>query len=440
MSAPASPPPTTTTPQHQETSAVSERERGYYLPEGAEEERKVQEPASSPDAATKKRKIGEVDSTLHAHHHSTIDAEAEGKAIARLLSPFTREQIVSILISAALQHKSIYNEIRSMASVDVAHRKLFVRGLSWDTTTATMQQVFESFGKIEECTVIMDRNTGKSKGFGFVTYEDMESAERVLSVQPLEIDGRKCACNLAAVPENNPNAGPVKHNKPAHAPSYSQQYQQHQAPTYGYAQPPMASKVLYADLGPPGDESDRKLFLRGLDYNTTTESVTVEFQKYGDLEEVTIAKDRATGKSKGYAFIVYRHMGGAKRALAQPQKFIDGRATHCNLASQKNSNAGAQYGGHTPAPTQQPYRPPAAAAVPQVIAYPPHMYQQPAAATAYMGYAPAAPYGQPQEMYMMAAPQYAQQPMQPPPPTAYYHHPPAPANPAGGTAAAKPSQ
>ncbi|RHZ00661.1 hypothetical protein DYB37_003915 [Aphanomyces astaci] len=338
-----------------------------------------------------------------------------------------------------------------MASVDVAHRKLFVRGLSWDTTSASLQGVFETYGKVTECTVIMDRTTGRSKGFGFVTFEDMDSAEKVLSIQPLDVDGRKCSCNLAAVPENNTNAAlAIKHHiKTTPQSTYGAHPYQQQQPTYGYTPTPHAphghhggGKVLYADLGPGGDENDRKLFLRGLDYNTSTESVTAEFAKYGDLEEVTIAKDRTTGKSKGFAFITYRHMGSAKRALAQPQKFIDGRATHCNLASLKQAYAPPQYGHQhqVAAPAPQVYRPPTVAAPQAAMGYPPQVYQQPPAAAPYLAYAPpaAAPYAQPppQDMYRMMAQYAQQQPMQapqaPPAPLAYYHHP------RGPNAAAKP--
>ncbi|RHY42361.1 hypothetical protein DYB30_002616 [Aphanomyces astaci] len=464
--------------------AVPEHEKGYYLPNDAEAEPTPQDPVSHSDSHSKKRKLDDegtsdvvppaaphvaphvaptvappVASPVSANVPSyqtyipTEDDVAEGKAIARLLSPFTREQIVSILISAALQHKSIYNEIRTMASVDVAHRKLFVRGLSWDTTSASLQGVFETYGKVTECTVIMDRTTGRSKGFGFVTFEDMDSAEKVLSIQPLDVDGRKCSCNLAAVPENNTNAAlAIKHHiKTTPQSTYGAHPYQQQQPTYGYTPTPHAphghhggGKVLYADLGPGGDENDRKLFLRGLDYNTSTESVTAEFAKYGDLEEVTIAKDRTTGKSKGFAFITYRHMGSAKRALAQPQKFIDGRATHCNLASLKQAYAPPQYGHQhqVAAPAPQVYRPPTvAAAAPQAaMGYPPQVYQQPPAAAPYLAYAPpaAAPYAQPppQDMYRMMAQYAQQQPMQapqaPPAPLAYYHHP------RGPNAAAKP--
>ena len=49
-------------------------------------------------------------------------------------------------------------------------RKLFVGGLPWSTTTDTLKKHFEQYGEIEEAAVIFDKETGKSKGFGFVSH------------------------------------------------------------------------------------------------------------------------------------------------------------------------------------------------------------------------------------------------------------------------------
>ena len=53
--------------------------------------------------------------------------------------------------------------------------KLFVGGLSWDTTDDSLREAFEAFGTVREARVILDRNTGRSRGFGFVTYDDESS-------------------------------------------------------------------------------------------------------------------------------------------------------------------------------------------------------------------------------------------------------------------------
>lgn len=52
---------------------------------------------------------------------------------------------------------------------DTTYTKVFVGGLAWETRTETMRKYFEQFGEILEAVVITDKNTGKSKGYGFVS-------------------------------------------------------------------------------------------------------------------------------------------------------------------------------------------------------------------------------------------------------------------------------
>ncbi len=55
-------------------------------------------------------------------------------------------------------------------------KKLFVGGLPWKTTEKELKEAFSKFGEVEDVKVIRDKRTGKSKGFGFVTFESNESA------------------------------------------------------------------------------------------------------------------------------------------------------------------------------------------------------------------------------------------------------------------------
>ena len=76
--------------------------------------------------------------------------------------------------------------------------KLFVGGLSWDTTTEDLTNAFAKFGTIIDATVILDRTTGRSRGFGFVTFEKPPDAnEAVKSMNGAELDGRILKVNLA---------------------------------------------------------------------------------------------------------------------------------------------------------------------------------------------------------------------------------------------------
>ncbi|XP_024394383.1 uncharacterized protein [Physcomitrium patens] len=82
---------------------------------------------------------------------------------------------------------------------DTTFTKVFVGGLAWETQRDTMRRHFEQFGDILEAVVITDKNTGRSKGYGFVTFRDSESAKKACEDATPIIDGRRANCNLASL-------------------------------------------------------------------------------------------------------------------------------------------------------------------------------------------------------------------------------------------------
>lgn len=91
----------------------------------------------------------------------------------------------------------------------------------------------------------------------------------------------------------------------------------------------MASVQKLADADP----AHRKIFVHGLGWDTTAETLTSVFGKYGEIEDCKAVTDKASGKSKGYGFILFKHRSGARKALLEPQKKIGNRMTSCQLAS-----------------------------------------------------------------------------------------------------------
>lgn len=80
---------------------------------------------------------------------------------------------------------------------DTTLTKIFVGGLPYHTTDKSLREFFDKFGDIEEAVVITDRQTGKSRGYGFVTMSNKEGAERACKEPNPIIDGRKANVNLA---------------------------------------------------------------------------------------------------------------------------------------------------------------------------------------------------------------------------------------------------
>ncbi|CAD5233447.1 unnamed protein product [Bursaphelenchus xylophilus] len=93
-------------------------------------------------------------------------------------------------------------------SRDTTFTKIFVGGLPYHTTDQTLHDYFKQFGEIEEAVVITDRQTQKSRGYGFVTMKEKTDAEKACRDPNPIIDGRKANVNLAvlgAKPRNNVN-------------------------------------------------------------------------------------------------------------------------------------------------------------------------------------------------------------------------------------------
>ncbi|XXG48691.1 hypothetical protein AAC387_Pa02g3072 [Persea americana] len=91
---------------------------------------------------------------------------------------------------------------------DTTYTKVFVGGLAWETQNETLRLHFEQFGEILEAVVIKDKNTGRSKGYGFVTFRDPGSARRACVEPNPVIDGRRANCNLASLGRPRPPPPP----------------------------------------------------------------------------------------------------------------------------------------------------------------------------------------------------------------------------------------
>lgn len=76
--------------------------------------------------------------------------------------------------------------------------KLFVGNLSWDTTDDSLRDFFASYGNVLSAQVIKDRNTGRSRGFGFVEFDSPEAAGKAIEeLNGKELDGREINVNEA---------------------------------------------------------------------------------------------------------------------------------------------------------------------------------------------------------------------------------------------------
>jgi RNA recognition motif. (a.k.a. RRM, RBD, or RNP domain) len=227
----------------------------------------------------------------------------------KLLDPATLAQFT---VTAAQTLPGVFELLSQTANSNAVFRKIFVRGLSFSTTEQTLRGVFEQYGDLIECSVTLDRQTGQSRGFGFVTFRDLAGAEACLKVKTLELDvrilfcppsciqyeyfcvnsrrsatytythtymhqGRRINWALAAMPDTGAAAGGVG----------------------GSAPPPSAGSSSFKAGGVSNESVDaRKLFIRSLASHTTSATLRDQFIQYGEIEDCAVITDKATGQSK----------------------------------------------------------------------------------------------------------------------------------------------
>ncbi|CAA0840764.1 RNA-binding (RRM/RBD/RNP motifs) family protein [Striga hermonthica] len=142
---------------------------------------------------------------------------------------------------------------------DTRLTKVFVGGLAWETPTHLMRSYFDQFGDILEAVIINDKHTGKSKGYGFVTYRDPESAIRACADPNPVIAGRRANCNIASFGRPRPRPslpiGPSQVENLYQGSGSPAQAAPAAPPLYRPPPPPLAP-VIYPPYGytalPPG--------------------------------------------------------------------------------------------------------------------------------------------------------------------------------------------
>ncbi|XP_027076575.1 UBP1-associated protein 2B-like [Coffea arabica] len=244
---------------------------------------------------------------------SSSDSESESEKVQKLLEPFSKDQLIDLLTDAALSSSTFFAKICEFADKDVSHRKIFIHGLSWDTTNETLISAFQNFGEIESSNVVLDKATGKAKGYAFVTFKTRKSALKALKQPNMVLNNRLVVWQLASLG------------------------------------PPSTSGQLEGN----GNLSGRKIYVSNVQSDVSAERLRAFFAKFGEIESGPMGFDVQTGKFKGYALFVYRNVEGAKNALEEPYKVFEGRELHCQKAAEGKKIHGGAAGittGYQPIP------------------------------------------------------------------------------------------
>ena len=79
----------------------------------------------------------------------------------------------------------------------MSNKKIYVGNISFDTSEDDLRSEFSEYGDIEEVKIIIDHQTNRSKGFGFITFATPEAMEASLAKNGEEVQGRKLRVNQA---------------------------------------------------------------------------------------------------------------------------------------------------------------------------------------------------------------------------------------------------
>ncbi|KAE8687282.1 UBP1-associated protein 2A [Hibiscus syriacus] len=240
------------------------------------------------------------------------EKELDDEPFEKLLEPFGKDQLITLIKKAVDKHPEFISSVREFADADPAHRKIFVHGLSWDTTAETLTAEFSKYGEIEDCKAVTDRVSGKSKGYAFILFKHRSGARRALKQPQKKIGNRTTSCQLAS-------QGPVP------------------------APPPTAPSA--------SEYTQRKIFVSNVSADLDPGKLLYFFKQYGEIEEGPLGLDKQTGKPKGFAFFVYRSVESAMKALEEPHKNFEGHVLHCQKAIDgpkltKGGNGGTSGGHH----------------------------------------------------------------------------------------------
>ncbi|XP_051767920.1 heterogeneous nuclear ribonucleoprotein A1a isoform X1 [Ctenopharyngodon idella] len=159
-------------------------------------------------------------------------------------------------------------------------RKLFIGGLSFETTDESLRAHFEQWGTLTDCVVMRDPNTKRSRGFGFVTYSSVGEVDAAMDARPHKVDGRAVEPKRA---------------------------------------------VSREDSSKPGAHSTvKKIFVGGIKEDTDEEHLREYFGQFGKIEEVNIMTEKNSDKRRGFAFITFDDHDSVDRIVIQKYHTVNG--------------------------------------------------------------------------------------------------------------------
>ncbi|XP_077555356.1 heterogeneous nuclear ribonucleoprotein 27C-like isoform X4 [Haemaphysalis longicornis] len=185
--------------------------------------------------------------------------------------------------------------------------KIFVGGLSWETTQDGLLSYFSRFGEVVD-SVVMCNETGRSRGFGFVTFRDPSCVATVLAGGPHQLDGRTVdpkSCNPRSANRAGGGGG--------------------------------GGGGSFGGRGGRTKGSTTKIFVGGLPATVTETDLHAFFSEYGKVTETLIMYDQEQRRSRGFGFVTFDSEDPVNQLTSQRYVDISGKQVECKRAEPKES-------------------------------------------------------------------------------------------------------
>ncbi|KAJ9564302.1 hypothetical protein OSB04_000268 [Centaurea solstitialis] len=233
----------------------------------------------------------------------------------------------------------LFQAIRSMSSA-----KLFIAGLPYATDEIKLKDAFQQYGEVIDVTVITDRDSRRSRGFGFVRYFSAEDANTALQemngkvylIMHIQVILKMTSVTLLVILTSALKMaflGKVGN-------LLKQSGSKHASIGLSSTNSPLFQAIR--------SMSSAKLFVGGLSYGTDEMGLREAFQQYGEVIDAKVITDRDSGRSRGFGFVSYTSADAANTALQDMDgKELHGRRIRVNFAQERPrpSFGGGGYGG-----------------------------------------------------------------------------------------------
>ncbi|KAF4660361.1 hypothetical protein FOL47_007195 [Perkinsus chesapeaki] len=221
----------------------------------------------------------------------------------------------------------------SALNPNVTERKLFIGGLPSLVDRQTLWNYFSQFGQLEEAVVMMDKLTGRSRGFGFITFVNVKDLESCLSYPNAHVLLDKTVDVKRAISQEEIRAQTALQAQPSSGltggPGGSGLGMMHHM-IAGTTAPAQSSMGGFGGLGAggvtssglPPQENPCKVFCGGLPATVDRERLRQHFSRYGVITDCIVKVDRTSGRSRGFGYVTFQTPAEAQAAI---QGGVDGQ-------------------------------------------------------------------------------------------------------------------